>query len=442
MWRAATTTISGGALILRQTDRMGCDPRAVKSLQHIWQGEGGVMSEKRCQVVIAGAGPVGTVMATLLARAGIDTILLEAGQSCAEDLRASTFHPPTLEMLDQIGITSTLIERGLKAPVYHWRDRQSGESVEFDLSELSAITRYPYRIQCEQYHLSRALADGLEATPNADIRFGTRILSFEQDDAGVTVFAEGATEIQRIRCDWLIGADGANSLVRKWLGIEFDGFTYPEKFLCLTTKTELADHLTNLALVNYVSDPSEWLVLLRVPSLWRVLVPTDETTPDSQLLSDEIKDGIFDRLIGEGASVKTEHRTLYRVHQRVAKSFTKGRVILIGDSAHLNNPLGGFGMNSGVHDAFNLFEEIEPVLKQGAGIDRIARFERRRRTVTHAFTQAQTIQNMEYIKVGDGAAHSQRRTDMEAIRDNDDKRRAYLMRQAMFESLAQAAAIN
>jgi 3-(3-hydroxy-phenyl)propionate hydroxylase len=290
--------------------------------------------------------------------------------------------------------------------------------------------------------LSRALADGLEAMPCADVRFGTRLLTFDQDDAGVTVFAEGATAIERFRCDWLIGADGANSLVRKWLGIEFDGFTYPEKFLCLTTKTELAEHLPNLAYVNYVSDPLEWLVLLRVPSLWRVLVPTDEAAPDQQLLSDETKDGIFDRLIGNGASIRTEHRTLYRVHQRVAKSFTQGRVILIGDSAHLNNPLGGFGMNSGVHDAFNLFEEIEPVLKRDAGVERIARFERRRRTVTHAFTQAQTIQNMEYIKVGTGAAHSQRRREMESIRDDDTKRRAYLMRQAMFESLAQAAEIN
>ena len=399
------------------------------------------MSITRCQVVIAGAGPVGTVMATLLAQAGVETVLLESGENCAQDLRASTFHPPTLEMLDQIGITPTLLERGLKAPIYHWRDRQSGDVVEFDLSELSDVTRYPFRIQCEQYHLSRALAEGLKTTTNADVRFNTKLLSFEQDSDGVTVFAEGSTAVEQFRCDWLIGADGANSLVRKWLGIEFDGFTYPEKFLCLTTNTELSDHLPNLALVNYVSDPEEWLVLLRVPSLWRVLVPADETLSDDELRSDAVKDGIFDRLIGDGASVITPHRTLYRVHQRVAKSFMQGRVILIGDSAHLNNPLGGFGMNSGVHDAFDLFGELEPVLMKGASADGLARFERRRRTVTHAFTQAQTIQNMEYIKVGNGGAHDKRRADMEAIRANDGKRRAYLMRQAMFESLAQAAAI-
>jgi 3-(3-hydroxy-phenyl)propionate hydroxylase len=400
------------------------------------------MSVQRCQVLIAGAGPVGTVMATLLAQSGIDVILLETAEDCAQDLRASTFHPPTLEMLDQIGITSTLIEKGLKAPIYHWRDRQSGDFVEFDLSELSDVTRYPYRIQCEQYHLSRALAEGLKAQSTAQIHFNRKLLSFEQDEGGVTVYAEGALEIERYRCDWLIGADGANSLVRKWLGIGFDGFTYPEKFLCLTTKTELADHLPNLAYVNYVSDPEEWLVLLRVPSLWRVLVPADEAMSDEELKSDTTKDAIFDRLIGDGASVGTPHRTLYRVHQRVAKSFARGRVILIGDSAHLNNPLGGFGMNSGIHDAFSLFGELEPIISQGANMDRIARYDRSRRTVTHDFIQAQTMQNMAYLKVSNDEAHQQRRADMEAIRDDAEKRRAYLIRQAMFDSLNQAAAIN
>jgi 3-(3-hydroxy-phenyl)propionate hydroxylase len=397
---------------------------------------------ERCQVVIAGAGPVGTVMATLLAKIGIETIVLEAGEDCAQDLRASTFHPPTLEMLDEIGITEMLLERGLKAPLYHWRDRQSGETIEFDLSEISDVTRYPFRVQCEQYHLSRALAVGLEQYNSADMRFGHRLLAFEQDDGGVTVNVETATEIRHIRADWLIGADGANSIVRKWLNIEFDGFTYPERFLCLSTDTELANFLPNLAHVNYVSDPEQWLVLLRVPSVWRVLVPTSIEQTDEELRSDTNKIAIFDRLTGDGASVNTQHRTLYRVHQRVAKSFIGGRVMLIGDAAHLNNPIGGFGMNSGVHDAFNLFDKLQAAIKAGKPNGSLALFDRQRREVTHAFTQAQTIQNMEFIRGGASSGHEKRRNDMLALKADDDRRRAYLLRQAMFESLEQAAAIN
>ena len=397
---------------------------------------------ERCQVLIAGAGPVGTVMATLLAKAGIETIVLETGDDCAQDMRASTFHPPTLEMLDEIGITPMLLERGLKAPVYHWRDRRSGEIIDFDLSEIADRTRYPFRIQCEQYHLSRALAEGLQNLPNASVRFGHRLLSFVQDDDGISAAIETPTEIKHVRADWLIGADGANSIVRKWLGVEFDGFTYPEKFLCLSTDTELADYLPNLAYVNYVSDPEEWLVLLRVPKLWRVLLPADNAMSDDELRSDATKNAVFDRLTGDGASVQTFHRTLYRVHQRVAKSFLQGRVMLIGDASHLNNPLGGFGMNSGVHDAFNLFEALMPAISGGKPNGTLARFDKQRRTVTHAFTQAQTMQNMALIQGGSDQAHERRRSDMLTIKKDDKLRRAYLLRQAMFESLEQAAAIQ
>lgn len=398
---------------------------------------------ERCQVAIVGAGPVGTVLATLLAQAGVDVVVLEAGEDCAQDLRASTFHPPTLELLDTIGITPMLLEKGLKAPVYHWRDRSSGEVIDFDLSEIDDVTRYPFRIQCEQYHLSRALAAGLEKYANAQMRFNQRLLTFKEDESGVDLWTETAFGVSRLRADFLVGADGANSIVRKWLGIEFDGFTYPERFLCLSTEVELADHLPNLALVNYVSDPQEWLVLLRVPSLWRVLVPTDGSLSDDELRSDSIKNGIFDRLLGDGESVKTEHRTLYRVHQRVAKSFREGRVMLVGDAAHLNNPLGGFGMNSGVHDAFNLFEKLEPVLRGKADMNtNLALYDRQRREVTHSFTQMQTKENMALIKGGQDEAHEARRQKMLAIKRDDVTRRNYLLRQAMFDSLAQAAEIN
>ncbi len=397
---------------------------------------------ERCQVLIAGAGPVGTVMATLLARAGVDVIVLESGDDCAQDMRASTFHPPTLEMLDQIGITPMLLERGLKAPVYHWRDRRSGEIIAFDLDEISDRTRYPFRIQCEQYHLSRALASGLEQYGTASVRFSHRLLSLDQDETGVSVAAETPYGISHFRADWVIGADGANSLVRKWLGIEFDGFTYPEKFLCLSTDTDLAEHLPNLAHVNYVSDPDEWLVLLRVPKLWRVLLPAVPDANDDELRSDATKNAVFDRLTGNGTAVETHHRTVYRVHQRVAKSFLQGRVMLIGDACHLNNPLGGFGMNSGVHDAFNLFEKLLPAIGTGKPNGNLALFDRQRRTVTHAFTQAQTMQNMEFIQGGTDQAHERRRNEMLAIKQDDQRRRAYLLRQAMFESLDQAAAVQ
>jgi 3-(3-hydroxy-phenyl)propionate hydroxylase len=396
----------------------------------------------RVQVVITGAGPVGCVAATYLAQRGIDVMLVEAGQDCAQDMRASTFHAPTLEMLDTLGFTDKLIARGLKAPIYHWRDRRSGEILSFDMTEISDAVRYPFRVQCEQYHLARMMASALEQLPSAQVLFNHRLVHMEQDGDGVSLSLETPNEIRTVRADYVIGADGASSIVRKWLGVEFDGFTYPEKFLCLTTDTPLEEYLPGLAAVNYVSDPAEWLVLLRVPTLWRVLVPADDQDASVDLRSDAKKDAVFDGLTGNGAAVQTFHRTIYRVHQRVAKQFQVGRVFLSGDAAHLNNPLGGFGMNSGIHDAFNLCEKLVEVIQEGASPELLTRYDRQRRRMTHDFIQQQTIQNMELMRAGRSGAHDLQRKKMEALAHDPDKRRAYLLRQAMVTSLEDAAAIE
>jgi 3-(3-hydroxy-phenyl)propionate hydroxylase len=399
-----------------------------------------MVGTRRVQVVVVGAGPVGSVAAMLLAREGVDVVLAEAGMDCAADMRASTFHAPTLEMLDTLGITGRLMELGLRAPIYHWRDRKTGEILAFDMGEIGDATRYPFRIQCEQYHLSRMLSDGVAAADTAEMRFGRRLVHFEQDEGGVTAHLESMTEIEKVRCDYLIGADGASSIMRKWLAVEFDGFTYPEKFLTLSTDEPLEAALPGLVTVNYVSDPDEWLVLLRVPRFWRVLVPA--TGEDSDyLVSDAKKNDVFSRLIGHGDDVKTYHRTICRVHQRVAKQFQQGRVFLCGDAAHLNNPLGGFGMNSGIHDAFNLIEKLIPVLKGNASADTLPRYDRQRRTVTHAFTQRQTIENMALMRAGQDEAHQIQRDKMRALAENDDQRRAYLLRQSMITSLQEAAEV-
>lgn len=396
------------------------------------------MQHLRTQIVIAGAGPVGTVVAYYLASEGLDVVLLESGPDCAQDLRASTFHPPTLEMLDRFGITEKLIAQGLKAPVYHFRERETGEVIDFDLGDIADSTAFPFRIQCEQYHLSRMLSDGVQKLPGTDVRFAHRVVGFNQDQEGVDVFAETSDAIVQIRADYLIGADGSNSIIRKWLDTDFDGFTYPEKFLCYTTKEPLEQKLPNLCHVNYVSDPSEWMVLLKVPSLWRVLVPAKEEQSDKELLGDNKKIAVFDGLLDDGDKIITEHRTIYRVHQRVAKRFMHDRVAIIGDAAHLNNPIGGFGMNSGIHDAFNICDKLVRIFKHsGDATTLLKTFERQRRKTTHDFIQAQTIRNMEYLSKGAGKEHQRRRDEMLRIHDDPIERRNYLLRQSMIESLEQ-----
>ena len=397
----------------------------------------------RTQVLIAGGGPVGTVAAYRLAQLGIDVILLESRPDCPEDMRASTFHPPSLDMMGELGVLDDLLAQGLKAPLYQYRNRRSGNVIQLDMGEIADATAHPYRLQCEQYKLARLLAAKLDRHVHGQMLFNRRLLYIAQDADGVTVQVEGPIAIETYRCDYLIGADGANSAIRKWLGIGFDGFTYPERFLTLSTAYPVEAHFSDLANVNYMADAEEWCVLLRVPGLWRVLVPAGTDEDDAYLVSDTKKTRVFAGLIGDGAGIETYHRTVYRVHQRVAETFRRGRILLAGDAAHLNNPLGGFGMNSGIHDAWNLTAKLRDVLKDGADPVLLDRYDRQRRTVAAEFIQTQTIQNkaaMESAEIG-GSTKTAQEQKLESLLSDAEGRRDYMLRQAMILSIAREAEI-
>jgi 3-(3-hydroxy-phenyl)propionate hydroxylase len=352
-------------------------------------------------------------------------------------MRASTFHPPTLEMMAELGLLEALEAQGLRAPVYNYRNRQTGEVIAFDLGEIADATAHPYRLQCEQWKLTRLVTGLLQSHTHGKVLFSRSLLSFEQDAEGVTAHFAAPTEIEHFRADYLIGTDGANSVVRKWLNIEFEGFTYPEKFLTLSTDYPLDQHFDDLAKVSYVADQQEWCVLLKVPTLWRVLVPADETASDDELRGDIKKNRVFDGLLGEGMgeAVTTHHRTVYRVHQRVAKQYRKGRVILAGDAAHLNNPLGGFGMNSGVHDVWNLVPKLVAILQNAAGAEPLLDlYERQRRTVMNEFVQAQTIRNRQNLQSGSADSQQRAQRELQNIASDPVLRREYLLKQSMLTS--------
>jgi 3-(3-hydroxy-phenyl)propionate hydroxylase len=395
---------------------------------------------QRVQVLVSGAGPAGVVAANRLAQRGVDVMLLEAYAEPPQDLRASTFHPPTLDMMEELGWIDALEAQGLRAPVYQYRNRRTGEVLSFDLGEVSDQLKHPYRLQCEQYKLSRLGVAKLAELPSGEMRFQHRLVHFEQDSEGVTAHAETPFGIEAIRADYLIAAEGANSITRKWLGVGFEGFTYPEKFLTLSTEWPMEQHFEDLAYVNYMADSQEWCVLLRTPTVWRVLVPAAEHEPDAVLTADAKKDTVFDGLMADGASIQTEHRTIYRVHQRVAERYDHGRVVLMGDSAHLNNPLGGFGMNSGVHDAWNLTDKLTAILLEGGDREALlAHYNRQRRTVMQEFVQAQTIRNKKAMESPDSQVEHQ--AEMEAILRSETRRRDYLLSQAMVKSREREAAI-
>jgi 3-(3-hydroxy-phenyl)propionate hydroxylase len=392
-------------------------------------------------VIVAGAGPVGSVAALLLARAGVDTLLLEQTPTCATDLRASTFQPSTLDMLANIGLFDALAAQGLKAPVYQYRSERNKTIFNFDLGEIADRTAHPYRLQCEQWKLTRLATEILGQLPNASVQFSRKVTGYQDKGDRIEVEVAGSDGVETHSARYLIACDGASSLVRKLTGIEFDGFTYPEKFLSLSTYWPLENHFRDLAYVNYVADADDWSVLLRTPSVWRILVPASEESDDAFLLSDEKKNEVMRRLIGKGDEVATEHRTIYRVHQRVAKTFRSGRVILAGDAAHLNNPIGGLGMNAGIHDVWNLTEKLIRVLGGDGDDGLIDLYDRQRRTVMTEFVQAQTIRNKQILERGAIDSAKDNELNLLRVASDPELRREYLLTQSMYRSLEREAAI-
>ena len=160
--------------------------------------------------------------------------------------------------------------------------------------------------------------------------------------------------VERRSGRWLIGADGASSNVRRSLGIEFEGFTWPERFLVVSTPFDFNTVIPDLVAVSYLADPDRWHFLLHIPGLCRVMFLVKPDESDERALSREFAQSLMATVVPGISNYEISHTTLYRVHQRVAKTFRVGRVFLAGDAAHVNNPLGGMGMNGGIHDAMNL----------------------------------------------------------------------------------------
>ena len=403
-------------------------------------------------VLIAGAGPVGLVSALTLAKAGIAVTVFERNTTAPQDLRASTFHPPTLDMLARFGITEALVSQGLIARYTQQRDRQSGLIAEFDMALLEGETRHPFRLQCEQWKLNKLLLDRIAEFPHAKVLLGAELQTVSQNQDGVEVKVKtgnrsgnengNGDEIQSFKGEYLIGADGAWSSVRQALDIEFEGFTYPERFLVVSTEFEFADHLPQLSYVNYVSDPNEWCVLLRVPSMWRVLFPTRQDESDEEVLTDASIQRRLQNLLPKGTPYTTVHRTLYKVHQRVAREFRRGRVILAGDAAHINNPLGGMGMNGGVQDAFNLSDKLVDILTLGASPDLLDRYERQRRSVAIEYINANTARNKKNIEERDPEARRKTQDELRAIAADPIAARDYLRKTSMIDALARAESIT
>jgi 3-(3-hydroxy-phenyl)propionate hydroxylase len=390
------------------------------------------------RVFIAGAGPVGMVAATALVRRGLPVTVFEAGAALSEESRASTFHPPTLDMLDALGAAAPLIAQGLKAPTFQYRTKADGVFAQFDFAEIADMTQHPFRVQSEQFKLTRILRELLLDKTDFEIAFDARVVGVAQDATTVTVELERGGKRESRRGRWLIGADGARSEVRRALGIDFAGFTWPERFLVVSTPYDFHSRIADLAAVSYVADPQRWYFLLQIPELWRVMFPVAPEVSDDDARTRAYAQGLMAGVLPGVSGYEIVHTTLYHVHQRVAASYRRGRAFLAGDAAHINNPLGGMGMNGGIHDAVNLAERLAGVWRGELPVEDLDRYDRQRRLVTLEYVQTQSIQNKRNLENPDGGF----KDSIRAIAADPRRRYDYLLRTSMIASLRRAAELG
>jgi 3-(3-hydroxy-phenyl)propionate hydroxylase len=406
------------------------------------------MSVDSERVIVIGAGPVGLCLSLALAQAGIPVCLVEqlGEHNFLEQVpRAGTNHPATLEMLDSIGLYQKLEPRGIIAPVFHYWDRHDNALIAaFDHIHLKDDTRFPYVLQCERIKIVEEAMKMASAQPLIDLRLQTTFISFSHDaDSVAARMTNAAGEEEEVRGAFLVSCEGARSIIRKELGIEFEGFTYSDRTLNIEVAYDFRRH--GYAERNYISDPDEWSNLFHwkgPPDRWRVHFPTAPEDDEAAITRPDALQARLQRFLPTGCDFEIVGSNLYTVHQRVAKKFRLGRIMLAGDCAHVNSPIGAMGMNSGIHDAFNLAGKLLSILRGEAGQDVLDRYERQRRHVAVQHTQAQTVRNKRLLAERNPAVRRRNHDELRRTAEDPELARKFLLRSSLIESLREAEQIQ
>ncbi len=300
-------------------------------------------------------------------------------------------------------------------------------------------------MQFEQHKLARLARGAPAGVSGSGSAFFRARRGVDARDDGVAVTVETKEGARRSEGAFLVGADGGRSTVRKRLGIEFEGYTWPERFIVLTTPFDFEGE-RGYCYRNYLSDPDEWANLFKVAGddgrgQWRVVFPTRSDETDDGALSDAGVQERLQRFFPKPTPYEVVHRNLYKVHQRVAATFRKGRVLLAGDAAHVNNPIGGLGLNCGIHDGVELAERLARFCN-GAGDDELDLYDRRRRPLNIEFVQSQTVNNKKRLEEKDPAVRAANFEELRRTAADPARHRRFLLRTSLIESVRKAALIT
>lgn len=312
-------------------------------------------------MIVAGAGPVGVMAALALAKQGLDVTVVEAEAEPNMSPRAAVYLHPLLPDLDRLGILDDMKQRGhVDREGFNLHVVALGEVLSAPFDVIDGDTPTPYNIHLGQGEFTTIVAEHL-ARLGVQVRWGTRVTGLVQDGDGVTVTVESPQGVEELRADWLVGADGGRSTVRGLIGATLEGFTWDERFVATNLHADLRSR--GFRSSNLYIHPTHACVIadLDGKGLWRCTFQESDSLPEEGIVEriEEFYRGLW------GADFEFElvdYRT-YRMHQRLASKLRDGRVVLVGDAAHLTNPTGGLGLTTGLYDVLALEEVLPPVAR-------------------------------------------------------------------------------
>lgn len=330
------------------------------------------------KVLVAGAGPVGLSAALALARAGVRVTLFEKRETPNIASKGSSFHPPTLEILAELGAAEPSLREGVHATAIDYYERRQ-RAARLDMGLIADLTRYPFRLHREQSEVALDLEAALRRCPNATLRFSTAVTAAQTTASGVRATLDDGSEIQ---ADLLVAADGVKSTLREQLGILFEGSEYGSRVLRMFTPADLGDLIPGIAPVAYLYDGARSVSVLKLAQGWRIIIrlPPGQTDEDA-LAEGHVRTRLVETFGAAAQVLPIESTDVYAASRRVAARYREGRAVLAGDAAHVTNTRGGMNMNCGIHDAYALAHAVARIRAGASAEAELEGYARDRRRV-------------------------------------------------------------
>lgn len=345
-------------------------------------------------VLVVGAGPVGLLSALALAQTGASVTVIEAAAEVSDAPRAAVYFPTTMLVLQALGMFDDVAARAIKGYSFGHHVPLLNERVQVKIGQVPG-TSFDYNLHCGQDIVAKvAMEHGIRR--GVRILFSHRLDSIAQDADGATAIVNTPDGARQMRAKWIVGADGARSTVRRLMDIEFEGHSWPNRFVATNVYFDFSK--IGYSEANFICDPIYSAVIAKIDKdgLWRLTYQEDTAQP-AETFMDRLPER-YAHFIPKGEPYELKAANPYAIHQRAAKTLRQGRVLLAGDAAHATNPCGGLGLTTGLITGMVLSDVLGAVIRGEADEEILDRFSDERRRVFWDITSPAASQNKNMLE--------------------------------------------